>query len=51
MEDADNNIIYPNNAGRNFSLSSTLVSAFSVDNANNTARIGSGNAANGTLAM
>ena len=50
-ENAGNNILYPNNVGRNLSLNSTLVSAFSVDYANNTARVGSGSATNATISM
>ena len=50
-EDIGNNIIYPNNSGRNLSLDSTLVSAFSVDNANNTIRVGDGSGTNATVSL
>ncbi|HSW47653.1 MAG TPA: MerR family transcriptional regulator, partial [Candidatus Saccharimonadales bacterium] len=50
-EDVANNIIFPNNVGRNLSLSSTLVSPFSVDFANNTVRVGDGSTANGNISL
>ena len=50
-EDSGNNIIYPNNIGRNLSLNPTLASAFSVDYLNNTLRVGSGSTTSATISM